>query len=156
MTNSTAKTNLNSSINLVDYTMVLAIVCVIALISNWAGTGITPLSALPGMFIIFAMIVVSLTIAKIVPFYLPSVAWLSIVSILLTIPASPVAEWILSYIKDISFLSLVSPVLAYAGLAISKQEVTTFKSAGAKIIVIALLVFTGTFVGSAIVANVLL
>ena len=89
MTTTAVKKNINSSINLIDYAMVLAIVCVIALISNWAGTGITPLSALPGMMIIFAMVIVSLAIAKIMPFYLPSVAWLSIVSVLLTIPATP-------------------------------------------------------------------
>jgi len=156
MTNTVAKKNINSNINLTDYAMVLAIVCIIALISNWAGTGITPLSALPGMVIIFAMVIVSLGIAKIMPFYLPSVAWLSLVSVLLTIPVSPTSEWILMHVSHINFLSLVSPVLAYAGIAISKQEVTTFRAAGSKIVVIAILVFTGTFIGSAIVANVLL
>lgn len=153
MTDTAIKKNVNSSIDLIDYAIILAIVCVVALISNWAGTGITPLSALPGMLIIFAMVIISLGIAKIMPFYLPSVAWLSLVSVLLTIPSSPVSAWILMYVKEIGFLSLVSPVLAYAGIAISKQEVTTFKSAGSKIVIIAILIFTGTFVGSAIIAN---
>ncbi|WP_413283451.1 hypothetical protein [Vibrio sp. MA40-2] len=156
MATTAVKKNINSSINLIDYAMVLAIVCVIALISNWAGTGTTPLSALPGMAIIFAMVIMSLAIAKIMPFYLPSVAWLSLVSVLLTIPASPLSEPILTYVKDIDFLSLVSPVLAYAGIAITKQEITTFKTAGIKIVVIAILIFTGTFVGSTLVANALL
>lgn len=156
MSNIAAKKNVNVNINLVDYMMVLIIVCFIALISNWTGTGITPISALPGMLIIFSMVMAGLILAKVMPFYLPSVAWLSLVSVLLTIPASPVAEPILNYVKDINFLSLVTPVLAYAGLAISKQEVTTFKSAGGKIILIAILVFTGTYVGSALVANILL
>lgn len=156
MTNSDVKPNVNSSINLVEYSITLAIVCLVALISNWAGTGTSPLASLPGMVIIFTMVVVSLAIAKLMPFYLPSVAWLSLVSVLLTIPASPLSEWILGHINQISFLSLVSPVLAYAGIAISKQEVITFKTAGAKIVFIAILVFTGTFIGSAIVANFLL
>ncbi|RVU86525.1 hypothetical protein EOL70_03525 [Leucothrix sargassi] len=155
-TNTATNTNVNASINLVDYSMTLAIVCVICLISNWAGTGTALLTALPGMLIIFAMVVASLFIAKVVPFYLPSVAWLSLISVSLTMPISPVSEWVLGYVGQISFLSLVSPVLAYAGLAISKHEVETFKSAGFKIVIIALLVFTGTYVGSAIVANILL
>ncbi|MGX9415995.1 hypothetical protein ACXJY6_07895 [Vibrio sp. RC27] len=156
MTNSAVNKNVNSSIDLVNYTSTLVIVCLVALISNWAGTGTTPLASLPGMFIIFLMVVASLVIAKIVPFYLPSVAWLSLISVLLTIPASPVSEWMLGYISEVSFLSLVSPVLAYAGIAISKQEITTFKSSGVKIVVIAVLVFSGTFIGSALVANLLL
>ncbi len=156
MSNAATKKNVNADINLIDYAMVLAIVCVVALISNWTGTGVTPLSALPGMAIIFAMVMAGLVLAKVMPFYLPSVAWLSLVSVLLTIPASPLAEPILSYVKEINFLSLVTPVLAYAGLAISKHEVTTFKSAGGKIVLIAILVFTGTYIGSVLVANALL
>lgn len=153
MSDTTAKKNVNASINLLDYASVLVIVCIIALISNWTGTGITPLSALPGMVIIFGMVIVGLALAKYMPFYLPSVAWLSLVSVVLTIPASPVSEFILTQVKEINFLSLVSPVLAYAGIAISKQEVSTFKTAGAKVVIIALLVFTGTYLGSAIIAN---
>lgn len=153
MSDTTAKKNVNASINLLDYASVLVIVCIIALISNWTGTGITPLSALPGMVIIFGMVIIGLTLAKYMPFYLPSVAWLSLVSVVLTIPASPVSEFILTQVKEINFLSLVSPVLAYAGIAISKQEVSTFKTAGGKVVIIALLVFTGTYLGSAIIAN---
>ncbi|XAW88422.1 hypothetical protein ABDK09_03580 [Vibrio sp. CDRSL-10 TSBA] len=153
MSDTTAKKNVNASINLLDYASVLVIVCIIALISNWTGTGITPLSALPGMVIIFGMVIVGLALAKYMPFYLPSVAWLSLVSVVLTIPASPVSEFILTQVKEINFLSLVSPVLAYAGIAISKQEVSTFKTAGGKVVIIALLVFTGTYLGSAIIAN---
>lgn len=153
MSDTTAKKNINASINLIDYASVLVIVSIIALISNWTGTGITPLSALPGMAIIFGMVILGLALAKYMPFYLPSVAWLSLVSVLLTIPASPVSEIILTQVKEINFLSLVSPVLAYAGIAISKQEVSTFKTAGGKVVIIALLVFTGTYLGSAIIAN---
>ncbi|QXO16097.1 MULTISPECIES: hypothetical protein [Vibrio] len=153
MSDTTAKKNVNASINLLDYASVLVIVCIIALISNWTGTGITPLSALPGMVIIFGMVIIGLALAKYMPFYLPSVAWLSLVSVVLTIPASPVSEFILTQVKEINFLSLVSPVLAYAGIAISKQEVSTFKTAGGKVVIIALLVFTGTYLGSAIIAN---
>ncbi|EKO3946872.1 hypothetical protein [Vibrio fluvialis] len=156
MSNAATAKNVNANINLIDYAMVLVIVCIIALISNWTGTGITPLSALPGMIIIFCMVMAGLFLAKVMPFYLPSVAWLSLVSVILTMPASPVSEFILTYVKEINFLSLVSPVLAYAGLAISKQEVTTFKSAGGKVVIIALLVFTGTYLGSAIIANIAL
>lgn len=151
-----AKKNPNTAINLIDYTQVLAIVCLVSLLSNWSGTGIAPWSALPGMLIIFSMVVVSLMVAKVMPFYLPSVAWLSLISVGLTLPISPLAPWILQHLSNISFLSLVSPVLAYAGLAISKKEITTFKSAGVKIVIIAVLVFTGTYIGSAIVANTLL
>lgn len=74
MSNAATAKNVNANINLIDYAMVLVIVCIIALISNWTGTGITPLSALPGMIIIFGMVMAGLFLAKVMPFYLPSVA----------------------------------------------------------------------------------
>ncbi|MBY4677001.1 hypothetical protein K6T12_10380 [Marinobacterium sp. CAU 1594] len=156
MTNANPNRNPNAAINLADHALVLVIVCLIALISNWTGTGTGPITALPGMLIIYGMVFAGLVLAKLMPFYLPSVAWISLISVGMTMPAFPASEWLLGYLKEISFLSLVSPVLAYAGLAISKLEIETFKRSGVKILLIALLVFTGTFVGSAFIADLML
>ncbi len=148
--------NPNTQINLMDHGLVLVIVCAIALISNWTGTGTGLITALPGMLIIYAMVLGGLILAKFVPFYLPSVAWVSLISVGMTLPISPGSEWLLGHLKAINFLALVSPVLAYAGLAISKLEVDTFKRSGFKIVLISLLVFSGTFIGSAAIANLML
>ncbi|WP_227685711.1 hypothetical protein [Psychrobacter sp. NZS113] len=53
-------------------------------------------------------------------------------------------------------LQLLTPVLAYAGFAISQMEVDLFKKSGFKIAVVAILTFTGTFIGSAMIAQVML
>ncbi|MGF1683147.1 hypothetical protein [Photobacterium minamisatsumaniensis] len=150
------KRHVNSGINLIEFALVLFFVSIIALISNWAGAGVAPTEALLGMFIIYTMVLVSLVLAKYMPFYLPSVAWISIVSVGLTLPIFPAADWIVTNLQSINFLSLVTPVLAYSGLAISKLEIDTFKKSGFKIVLISILVFTGTFIGSAFVANILL
>ena len=136
--------------------VVLAVVSVVSLASNWAGTGINPITALPAMLIIYAMILVGLLLTKYVKVGFPAVAWVSLVSVLLTIPLSPVSEPILSELKNLNFLSIVTPGLAYAAVAISKVEVNLFKRSGFKIVAISILVFTGTYVGSALVANALL
>ncbi|MFB0823968.1 hypothetical protein ACEU07_01605 [Chromobacterium violaceum] len=46
-------------------------------------------------------------------------------------------------------------VLAYAGLALTKQEVTIFKRDGWRLMIVAMLVFGGTFLGSALVSDLL-
>ncbi len=134
----------------------LVVMCLVSLVSNWAGTGTDPLAAFPAMLIIFAMVVVGMLLSKLVPIGFPAVAWVSLVSVLLTIPVSPVAEPILTELKNISFLAMVTPVLAYAAMAITKMEVDLFKRSGFKIVVISILVFTGTYVGSALIANAFL
>jgi uncharacterized transporter YbjL len=46
--------------------------------------------------------------------------------------------------------------MAYAGLALTHREFSMFKQTGWKLVIVALLVFTGTFIGSAVVAHVML
>lgn len=134
----------------------LAVISFVSLVSNWAGTGLNPIETLPAMLIIYAMVVVGLVLAKFVPIGFPAVAWVSLVSVLLTIPVSPVSAVLLAELKNISFLAMVTPVLAYAALAITKMEVDLFKRSGFKIAAISILVFTGTYVGSVFVADALL
>ena len=148
--------NVNKSINLVEHASVLGVVSVVGLVSNYTGTGVDILTALPGMLILYAMVMVGLLLAKVVPFYLPSIAWISIIAVGLTLPVSPVAGILLPFIKKVGFLPLTSPVLAYAGLAIAQREINTFKTSGWKIIVVGILVFVGTYIGSAVVAELVL
>lgn len=141
------------ALSLSNSAIILAIYCVIALITNWAGTGVSSVEALPGMIILFVLSMLGVLIHHFVKLGFPTVAWVSLISVLLTMPFSPVAEMLLGALKPLNFLSIVTPVLAYAGLAISQVEVRVFKRSGIKIALIAMLIFTGTYIGSALVAN---
>ncbi|WP_230389342.1 MULTISPECIES: hypothetical protein [Vibrio] len=129
------------------------IFCGIALMSNWAGTGHSFFDALPGMLILFVMIVIGMGLKAVIPGPIPTVAWVSLVSVVCTLPGFPGSETMLAQLKALSFLSLATPVLAYAAMAVTHMEVTLFKQSGIKIAIVSLLVFTGTYVGSAFVAQ---
>ncbi|MCB8889444.1 hypothetical protein [Vreelandella malpeensis] len=135
--------------------LILAVVCVAAWFSNTVN-GAPLLEALPGMLILYVMVVIGLVVGRLCPFYLPSVAWVSLISIIATLPSFPGSEWIVAQLAEVNFLAVVTPVLAYAGLALTGREFTMFRQTGWKLVLVALLVFTGTFVGSAIVAHLLL
>ena len=143
-------------IDLLDHAVVLVIILLIGLIGNLIGPDIPIASAIPGMLILYAITMFGLVLTKFAPFYLPSVAWISLVAIVLTLPWTPGSEWILNYVKQVNVLALATPVLAYAGLAISKHEFETFKHSGWKIIIVAILIFIGTYLGSALVAHIVL
>lgn len=136
--------------------ILIILFCGIALISNWAGTGNNFFVALPGMVILFAMILVGLGLKAFVGGPLPAVAWVSLVSVALTLPFVPYSDVMLGYLKSINFLSLTTPVLAYAAMAVADLEIKLFKKSGFKIVLISILVFTGTYVGSALVAEAFL
>ncbi|MBJ7536295.1 hypothetical protein [Marinomonas transparens] len=143
-------------LSLKESILVLAVISIVSLVSNWAGTGISPIQAFPAMLIIYAMVIVGLLLSKFIPIGFPAVAWVSLVSVLISIPISPLSAPVLAELKNLGFLAIVTPVLAYAAMAIAKAEVDLFKKSGLKIAAISILVFTGTYVGSVFVADALL
>jgi len=52
-------------------------------------------------------------------------------------------------------MALCTPILAYAGIAIGK-DLDEFKKQGVTIVIVAILTFIGTFIGSAVIAQVVL
>ena len=134
----------------------LAVICIVLLLSNWVGQGVNPISALPAMLILFGCCIVGVLLKEIIPVNVPAIAWISIVAILISLPQFPMSEYVLVETEKLGVLQLITPVLAYAGFAISQMEVNLFKKSGFKIAVVALLTFTGTFLGSAIVAQIML
>jgi hypothetical protein len=141
--------------NLSKTAAALAVACAVAWVANTInGAGL--IAALPGMLILYVMSMLGLVITRYAPFYLPGVAWVSLVSIVFTLPWLPGSAWLVEQLSAINFLAIVTPVLAYAGLALSSRELGMFRQAGWKLVIIALLVFTGTFISSAVIAHLVL
>ncbi|MDO4251459.1 MAG: DUF3100 domain-containing protein, partial [Moraxella sp.] len=134
----------------------LAFMCVLLLIVNWVGTKNDPFTALPGMLILFVCCVIGILVKKVIPLGVPSIAWVSIVAIIIALPVMPMADYVMSATDKLGLLPLITPTLAYAGIAISQSEVALFQKSGVKIAIIALLTFTGTYLGSVIIAHMLL
>ncbi|MGS2745039.1 DUF3100 domain-containing protein [Halomonas sp. LS-001] len=141
--------------NLGKTAIVMAAACAVAWVANTInGAGL--IEALPGMLILYAMTMIGLVVTRFAPFYLPGVAWVSLVSIIFTLPWFPGNGWLVEQLGAVNFLAIVTPVLAYAGLALTSRELKMFRHAGWKLVILALLVFTGTFISSALIANLLL
>ena len=142
----------------------LTLVSAYALIGNWlstmkSGAPVTPIEALPGMVMLLAITIIGVAISdvldKALPKNLPAIAYISLVAIIVTIPGFPGAEFAYASMNKIGLLPLCTPILAYAGISLGK-DFDTFKSQGIAIVCVALLTFVGTYVGSAIIAEVVL
>lgn len=143
-------------IDVARYAALLLIACALGLFANWVATGTSLIHALPGMAILFAVSVAGLLLARYVPFYLPSVAWISLVAILVTIPGVPGAAAVKEAVDKLNFLALATPALAYAGLALTQGEFDIARKSGWKIVIVAVCVMLGTYLGSVIIADVTL
>ena len=144
--------------------VLLLLACIIGLISNavYQKLHVDPAKAsgivasLPGMAIFFVASVIGMVLARILPFKFPAVAWISLITIFLTIPGVPGSEWVVAQAAKVNFLSLATPALAYGGLALSAQEFKIARTSGWKLVVVAICVMLGTYLGSVIIADITL
>ena len=135
-----------------DTLIVLFIVGAMSLVANAIGTKYTIVEAIPGLlFLIFAGVV----LAKYLPGRIPAVAYIVTLGCILTYPTMPGSDVINEAVKKVGFLQLCTPILAYAGIAIGK-DLDAFAKSGWRIVVVACVVFTGTYIGSAIIAQTIL
>lgn len=132
---------------------VLAIVCGAAWLGGVLSTDVSPALSASGMLLIYGLTVAGLLAARAASIRIPSVGWVSLVSIAATIHAP---QWLQVRLEAVSFLSLVTPVLAYAAFAITTHDLASFRKSGIKLALVTLLVFAATFIGSAFVADLLL
>lgn len=136
-------------------TRVFLVTAVLALIGNNIGFDVNPLEALPGMVLLFIVVLLGYWLSQISPIRLPSIAYISALAIVASIPGFPGSAYFNANVANVQFLALTTPVLAYTGISIGK-DLDTFRRQGLKIVIAALLTFLGTYIGSAVIAEVVL
>ncbi len=124
------------------------------------GVYVSPLESLPGIALMIAMVLFALglqqVIEKVCKIHLPSIVYISLTSVVASIPGfSPISELVLTEFNKVGLLPLCTPILAYAGIAIGK-DLEDFKKQGVAIVCVAVFTFLGTFVGSAVIAQLVL
>lgn len=124
-------------------------------LANFVGFEVGFMDSLPGILILLAISAVAVVISKVVPLKLPIIAYCSIIGLLVASPICPAREFIIASADKINFTAPLTLGGAYAGISISDQ-IKSFVKQGWKMIIIGVLVMTGTFLGSACIAQLVL
>ena len=124
-------------------------------LANFVGFDVNFMDSLPGILILLAISLVAVVISKLVPLKLPIIAYCSILGLLVACPISPMREGVIEAVNKINFTAPLTMVRAFAGISISDQ-IKSFLKQGWKMILIGILVMTGTFLGSALIAQIIL
>ena len=123
--------------------------------------------SIPGILILFGFTFAGVLCKRCIPLQLPAAAYIVTIGCILSIPGAPgstgpvsqfmtgLSGTIMKYVNEVSFMSLTTPVLAYAGLSLAK-DLGALKESGWKLVVVSIFVFIGTFISSAIIADVVL
>lgn len=139
-----------------EYLLVMLITTAIAVIGNWiSGKFAAPfIEAIPGALILLSVATAGIVLGKLVP-RIPGIIWITLIGIALAVEGSPTAPYVVEAVGKIGLLPLATPVLAYAGVNMGKDW-AEFKKVGWRGIVITCCVMVGTFVGSALIAHIIL
>lgn len=141
-----------------EYVFLLCLSGIMINIGNAFGYKVNVIESIPGILMLLGIILAGVIIHLVAPGKLksfPIIGWITLVGVLLTMPASPFSAVIVAETSKINLLATATPVLAYAGISLGK-DMTKLKQVGWKIAVVAILVFAGTFMGSAVVAHTVL
>ena len=110
-----------------------------------------------GVLLLSAISLVGLTISNFMSRFvkLPSMMYVSLLGLLLACPVSPVKDIVIETTTPVAFLAPATALGAFAGISLGK-DLKEFLKMGWKLVLITLFVITGTFIFSALVADVVL
>lgn len=134
---------------------VLIIIGIITLVGNFVGANIPMIDAIPGMIFLIAISILGVIFAKVIPVRIPAVAYIVTIGCIVTIPRFPGATIFNAWAQKVNFLALTTPILAYAGISIGK-DLGVLKKTGWRILIVSFVVFIGTYIGSTIIAQIVL
>ncbi len=138
-----------------DTFIILLITAAISIIGNFVGYKVNVIEALPGMIILVLFAAVGIILAKVIPVKIPQVAYIVTLAAIMTIPGVPGSAVITEYVSKVNFLALATPILGYAGIYTGKN-IESLKKTGWRIIVLGIVVIIGTYLSSAIIADIVL
>ena len=135
----------------------LLMVSVIIILTNIIGYKMPVKDSIIGVLLLSAISLIGLTISKFMSRFvkLPSMMYVSLLGLLLACPVSPVKDIVVETTTPVAFLAPATALGAFAGISLGK-DLKDFTKMGWKLVLITLFVITGTFIFSALVADIVL
>ena len=138
-----------------NWILLLAIFSVITVIGNYIGYKHPITDSLVGMAILSLITLVGVWMERYLPLNISSIIYISVIGIVVALPGMPTSNFVLHYVSRVELLSVVTVFLAYVGIGMGKSW-NEFKALGLRAVIVTVLVIASTYLGSAIVAHIVL
>ena len=138
-----------------NWILLLAIFSVITVIGNYIGYKHPITDSLVGMAILSLITLVGVWMERYLPLNISSIIYISVIGIVVALPGMPTSNFVLHYVSQVELLSVVTVFLAYVGIGMGKSW-NEFKALGLRAVIVTVLVIASTYLGSAVVAYIVL
>ena len=139
-----------------DQLKFIILVYIILFIGQTVGYHTKANDLFPALCVSFVIVVMAVFIKNFVrrP-NLPGFAWAALIAFILTLPVSPVQDFIISRAGHINFSATVTPLLVFAGISIG-DKIPLMKKLSWKLVLVALIVMASTYFISALISQTVL
>jgi hypothetical protein len=127
---------------------------VLCIIGNWIVTGTFSVVVLGAGLVLISISILGDTVYQLTGKKVPAVCWVSFIAMFATSPWCPWAVEIAATTKTIGVMPIITPMLTFAGLSIAK-DLPAFRKLGWRIILVSFIANFGTFIGAALIAELL-
>lgn len=138
-----------------NWILLLFIFSIITVIGNWVGYKHPISDSLVGMLILSIITLAGLLLERYLPFNISSIIYISLIGIAVSVPMAPTSAFVVKYVGQVELLSIVTVFLAYVGIGVGKNW-EQFKTMGWRGMIVTIGIITGTYLGSAFIAHVVL
>lgn len=138
-----------------EWVILLVFVAFAIITSNLIGYDISVFDSMNGVLILCGITLIAVLVAKVIPLKLPIIFYCSLIGLLFAAPMSPFSEVVTEAAGKIEFKAPLTIVGALAGISIG-ASFHEFKKQGWKMIIVALVVMTSTYLGSLLISQVVL
>lgn len=138
-----------------EWVILLVFVAIAIMASNLIGYDVSVFDSMNGVLILCGITLIAVLISKVIPLKLPIILYCSLLGLLFASPVSPVGEIVMDTTSKIEFKAPLTIVGALAGISIG-ASFHEFRKQGWKMIVIALVVMTSTYLGSLLISQLVL
>ena len=138
-----------------NWILLLSIFSIITVVGNYLGYKHPIADSLIGMGILSLITLVGVWMERYLPLNISSILYISIIGIIIAFPGVPTSDFVLYYVSKVELLSIVTVFLAYVGIGMGKSW-NEFKALGWRAVIVTILVIASTYLGSAVVAHVIL
>ncbi|MFC0111925.1 DUF3100 domain-containing protein [Kibdelosporangium aridum] len=112
--------------------------------------------AAPGLFVLLALAFGVRILGSWTGRFVPTVLWAALVGAALTVPGLPWSAAMLRIVSAVDLLTLATAVLSCVGLCVTTRQLRILRTLSWRAVVVALLVFAGSFFTSALLAQAVL
>lgn len=118
-----------------------------------AGNGVSPFTCIPALILLALVSVAGILLKEFVKINVPAIVYTCVLAAILSLPCFPWFQAVIDIMGGLQFNAVLTPILAFTGISVGR-DLAGFIKAGPKLLLVSILVFMGTYLGSALISQI--